>query len=403
MPKSPGKDIVLMIDGTRQGPEDPQSIPTNVEGLAYYFNAPSIRRADKVARPINAGIGLRSPAWTDVAGYLSGIGAETMHVPRWLPAASGAGMAHMIRLAYKFLCQHYVPGDRIFLLGFSRGAFAARSLAGFVDCVGIALRALPPAYMDRVIDEAYFIYEFLDGDVDALRDGITHHLKGSMRDVLAKTVLEWSSLPIYFIGIWDAVEALGFPSEAAVLTRSFNSYHQTRLPPNVTHASHALALHELRTDYRPHLWRTKLPQQNLTQRWFPGDHCDVGGGHESRGLASRCFSWMLSQARAAGLPGLDLLINLADAQSASADYLQQMWQRLPFNLLPPRIREEVLQFAEDPKVLVLGHEIDTSAFDRLAIPVRDDYARFSADAPFWQPPRLQIDLLKQIDEMTKNA
>ena len=66
--------------------------------------------------------------------------------------------------------------------------------------MGIALRALPPAYMDRVIDEAYFIYEFLDGDVDALRDGITHHLKGSMRDVLAKTVLEWSSLPIFFIG-----------------------------------------------------------------------------------------------------------------------------------------------------------------------------------------------------------
>ena len=68
-------------------------------------------------------------------------------------------MAHLIRLAYKFLSQHYVPGDRIFLFGFSRGAFAARSLAGFVDCVGLALQTLPAAYLDRAIDEAYFIYE----------------------------------------------------------------------------------------------------------------------------------------------------------------------------------------------------------------------------------------------------
>lgn len=103
MPNSSGKDIVLMIDGTRQGPEDPQSSPTNVEGLAYYLDAPSIRRADKLARPVDVGAGLRHPAWTDPSGYLSGIGAETMHVPRFLPAASGAGMAHMIRLAYKFL------------------------------------------------------------------------------------------------------------------------------------------------------------------------------------------------------------------------------------------------------------------------------------------------------------
>ena len=403
MPNSSGKDIVLMIDGTRQGPEDPQSSPTNVEGLAYYLDAPSIRRADKLARPVDVGAGLRHPAWTDPSGYLSGIGAETMHVPRFLPAASGAGMAHMIRLAYKFLSQHYVQGDRIFLFGFSRGAFAARSLAGFVDCVGLALRAFPPAYLDRAIDEAYFIYEFMEGDADALRRGITHHLKGSTRDFLAKHDLEWSSLPIYFMGIWDAVEALGLPSAASVVTRSFNSYHQTRLPPNVTHAAHALALHELRTDYMPHLWRAKLTHQTLVQRWFPGDHCDVGGGHVSRGLASRSFSWMLSQARSAGLPGLDPLISFAEARSSFMDPIQQMWQTFPFRILGPRIREEIVQFTEDPKVLVLGHEIDISAIDRLTMTPRDDYVRFSGNSLLFGPAGIQTDLLKRVDDLIENA
>ena len=151
-------------------------------------------------------------------------------------------MAHMIRIAYRFLSQHYEQGDRIFLFGFSRGAFAARSLAGFVDCVGLALRTLPPSVLNQAIDDAYYIYEFLQGDADAIRKGITHHLKGGSRSRNDVRDLEWVSLPICFIGIWDAVEALGLPAEAKAVTRVFNSYHQTRLPPNITHAAHATPL-----------------------------------------------------------------------------------------------------------------------------------------------------------------
>jgi hypothetical protein len=80
-----------------------------------------------------------------------------------------------------------------------------------------------------------------------------------------------------------------------------------------------------------------------------------------------------------------------------------MWQTFPFNLLRPQIREEINHFAEDPSVFVLGHEIDPSAFDRLTIPPRDDYARFFGGAPFWQPSALQPDLLKRIDELTESA
>jgi uncharacterized protein (DUF2235 family) len=119
-PLTKGKDIVLLIDGTRQGPEDPRSNPSNVEGLGYFLRASSLRRASKVARSVAGATGLFHPGVNGATGYLSGIGAETMHVPRIFPAASGAGMAHMIRIAYRFLSQHYEQGDRIFLFGFSR-------------------------------------------------------------------------------------------------------------------------------------------------------------------------------------------------------------------------------------------------------------------------------------------
>lgn len=84
-----------------------------------------------------------------------------------------------------------------------------------------------------------------------------------MRDV------ELTSLPIYFIGIWDAVEALGLPSEAKAITRVFNSYHQTRLPPNVTHAAHALSLHELRRNSDPICGKTNSHIKHSCNAGFP--------------------------------------------------------------------------------------------------------------------------------------
>jgi hypothetical protein len=112
---------------------------------------------------------------------------------------------------------------------------------------------------------------------------------------------------------------------------------------------------------------------------------------------------MLSQAGAAGLQGLDLLIGLADDQSSPGEPLQQMWQTLPFNLLYPGIREEVVRFAGNPKVFVLGHEIDTSAFARLTTTPRDDYGRFAFVAPAWRSSALQAALLRQVDVLTENA
>ncbi len=84
------------------------------------MRASSLRRATKVARSVAGAAKLFHPGVNGSTGYVSGIGAETMHVPRIFPAGSGAGMAQLIRIAYRFLSEHYEQGYRIFLFGFSR-------------------------------------------------------------------------------------------------------------------------------------------------------------------------------------------------------------------------------------------------------------------------------------------
>lgn len=400
------KDILLFIDGTSQGPENKSSNPTNVEGFAYFLNAPPLRTPKAFPRPLDGKTGLRAPASNAVVGYLSGVGADAKPGLGWFPGGTGYGIAHTIRLAYKFLIEHYQPDDRIFLFGFSRGAFAIRSLAGFVDCVGVGLRAVPADSLDQAIDQAYFAYEYLQGDTDALRLGIKEYLhefpKGSTHDFQADN-LDFNSLPIYLIGIWDAVEALGLPAHATVFTGVFNSYHQTQLPPNVSHAYHALSLHELRSDFQPHLWTNKhSSSQILEQRWFVGDHSDVGGGHDNRQLSDFSLHWMLECVENAGFAAVhDLLKSIA--QPVPPLVINQKWQDITFCLLPPMVRPVLKTYDKLSSTLPLDSKFDPSVTARLSLPQEIDYSKFRIGFGKMfgvRSPDIQINALRKVDQST---
>ena len=360
------KDIILLIDGTRQGPDNASTVPTNVEGLACFLKAEPLRNRT-APRPLPGKNGLLADAPGTVVGYLSGVGADTPDGLNLLPAATGLGIAQTIRLAYKFLISHYRPDDRIFLFGFSRGAFAIRSLAGFVDCIGVGLRAVPADKRDLAIEEAYYAYEFLQGDTKMLRENIREYvyefLAGSTHDQPTPE-LTFDSLPIYFIGIWDAVAALGLPSKAAFATREFNSYHQTYLPPNVSYAFHALSLHELRSDFHPHVWSNKKADQTLEQRWFAGDHSDIGGGHRTRELADISLAWMLRKAEGVGLTAVRSLSK--EIPSPSIAPINQIWQQRPYYLLNPAVRDILKTYSEPAGPTVLCSSFDDTVLDRLA-------------------------------------
>lgn len=206
------------------------------------------------------------------------------------PVATGKGIDSQIRRAYGVLASRYRPGDRIFLFGYSRGAFAVRSLAGMIDRVGL-LRS--EAATERNVLTAYRHYE-ADEVNAAGRAFATANCHGHTE--------------IEMIGVWDTVQALGlrWPLVWRVFEKQYR-FHNASLGLHVRHGYHALARDETRKAYEPLLWRTygEFPGR-IEQVWFPGTHGDVGGqlgGFEpARPLAWVSLNWMLARAEEAGLP-----------------------------------------------------------------------------------------------------
>lgn len=215
--------------------------------------------------------------------YDAGVGTGGW-LDRVAGGATGRGLAKNVLDAYRFLVQHHEDGDELFLFGFSRGAYTARSVVGLVRKCGI----LRPEAHDR-LDEAYALYRSGVHPDDARAQ--------AFRDAFSKTVR------VRFLGVWDTVGALGIPGG---LFRSFNrrrhGFHDVKLSRIVDVACHALAIDERRRSFRPTLWSTTPdPRQRVQQLWFPGVHSNVGGGYATAGLADVALDWMMGEAEAAGL------------------------------------------------------------------------------------------------------
>ena len=220
--------------------------------------------------------------------YEAGIQWETWR-HTW-HVATGVGINQQIRRAYGFIASRYHPGDRIFLIGYSRGAFAVRSLAGVIDRVGL-LRA--ECATERNIRDTYRHYQF-DPRSRAARAFSARHCH--------------EAAPIEMVGVWDTVRALGL--RWPILWRFFppvQEYHDTRLGQSIRHGFHALAMDETRDAFSPVLWESEPGfGGRVEQVWFRGSHGDVGGqlgGFEAaRPLANIPLVWMLGKAEACGLP-----------------------------------------------------------------------------------------------------
>lgn len=214
--------------------------------------------------------------------------------PSWrstLDVMMGRGINRQIRRAYGYLASRYRPGDKIYLIGYSRGAYAVRSLAGVIDRVGL-VRAEHAT--ERAIRTAYRYYECNPDSPTArvFRDTYCHD----------KTTIE-------MVGVWDTVKALGL--RLPILWRfaeARHSFHNHHLGYSILHGYHALALEETREVYEPVLWDCPdgWPGRRVQQVWFPGTHGDVGGqlnGYEpARPLANISLVWMLERAEECGLP-----------------------------------------------------------------------------------------------------
>lgn len=258
------KRLVICCDGTWNTPDqkDGQTVaPSNVVKFARAVRA---RDDDDVHQIMyyNRGVGTR-------AG-----------LDRWTGGAFGHGLAQNVQDAYRFIIDNYEEGDRIYLLGFSRGAYTARSVAGFIRNCGLLERR----HRDR-FPEAYELYRDTDIHPD---DEASVAFRGAYS----------REVRIEFLGVWDTVGALGIPVRSLNwLTRHRYQFHDVRLSRIVKYACHAVAIDEKRSQFRPTLWETtETDVERVEQAWFAGVHANIGGGYRDAGLSDIALSWIADRA-----------------------------------------------------------------------------------------------------------
>lgn len=222
--------------------------------------------------------------------YHPGVGEQGGAWDRFTGGAFGMGISRNILDLYVFICSNYAPGDELFLLGFSRGAYTVRSLAGLVRNCGILRRE----NLGRA-EDAYALYRDRGSDTRPSAE-----LAKAFRAGYA-----WPDGELRFMGVWDTVGALGIPVRPLRFwTKSLYEFHDVALNSRVAFAYQALAIDERRRSFQPTAWtqQSDAPaSQVLEQQWFPGVHCDVGGGYGETGLSDGALAWLWEKAEACGL------------------------------------------------------------------------------------------------------
>jgi uncharacterized protein (DUF2235 family) len=297
------KRLVFCFDGTWNTLAAP--IPTNV-----VVTAESVvpRASDGTAQVIFYDEGVGTKKWEQVRGGMFGL-----------------GLVENMADAYRFLIFNYTPGDELYVFGFSRGAYTARSFVGLLSNCGILHRSQAarageaieryrareksPSYLEAMMKfRADFAPDVcISDDEDVWRVG---NCLGYVKESAHR-------LRVTYLGVWDTVGALGIPKRFTLLNPFSNNkkyeFHDVSLSAFVRSARHAVAIDERRVDFVPTLWdnleeltraagsdfsREDAPYQ---QKWFPGTHSSVGGGGDRRGLSDQAMDWVLDGARHLGL------------------------------------------------------------------------------------------------------
>ncbi|CAN5808620.1 hypothetical protein BH11PSE8_BH11PSE8_22250 [soil metagenome] len=264
---SDGRNIVIFSDGTWNSPEEESF------GLPTATNVHKLYRACLDAAECDG----RQVTW-----YQPGLGTLGGTFRRALEGATGTGVSRGIRRGYAAIAASYRgPSDRIFLVGFSRAVFVARSIAGMIDAVGLV--KVPSA---RQIDRAFRNYR---------------RRAGKLSPAEAHT-----DVRVHAIGVWDTVGALGL----AMWGRSYNlrsvfpnDFHELSPASSVDHVFHGLAMDERRTSFFPEPWRDGdgARQPSVEECWFRGVHSDVGGGYGDARLSDISLGWMVDRLKSVGL------------------------------------------------------------------------------------------------------
>ena len=354
-----GRNIVVCFDGTNN-----EYAATNTNVVKTY--AMVDRTRDDQLAYYQPGIGTYAPP---------GVWGKAK---RWLITRLDLAVAWLLEdhvtAGYRFLMRYYREGDQIFIFGFSRGAYTARALAAMLYKVGLLT-----AGNEELLPFAWNMFK-------RERDPVVY--KG-FRHTFSRRVT------VRFLGVWDTVSSVGWAWHPQYL-------QFTKDNPIVKVVRHAVALDERRAYFRQNLWTNDPPStQDVQQVWFPGVHCDVGGGYVEReaGLSKIALKWMVEQAEAFGLrfqpkakaailPERDTEQEVAPSSTAMKhESLRGWWWIVEF--WPKRIKDPAKGFAPRwiiprgrPRYVNENSKIHASVFER-----RDR-------VPSYQPSNLPQKLVK---------
>jgi uncharacterized protein (DUF2235 family) len=289
------KRIVFCADGTWQSPRSNTNVSQLFNGLTT------------------------SP--DQVKFYEPGVGALNAGIDHVIAGAFGEGLLQSVKNGYTDFAHTYEKDNDLFLFGFSRGAYIARSVAGMIAVCG-----LPAGAFDQhLVDQAFNAYR----ERDPIR-------RKAILDSLADYKLE--DCCIRMVGVFDTVGSLGIPAIFGGVDQSEYAFLDTGLHPDVKNAFQCLAIDERRREFPATLWTSPpRPDQTLEQVWFAGGHGDIGGGTPTGGgvdetttLSNIPLAWMLSKAMALGLVFDAPTTALAQAPAArfALDLLHESWKPL---------------------------------------------------------------------------
>jgi uncharacterized protein (DUF2235 family) len=274
-----------------------------------------------------------------VTFYDDGIGADSTGLNRLLDGAFGQGILQKIQDGYTMISHVYEQGDQVFLFGFSRGAYTARSLAGMIATCGLPTGSFNNDCVAQVFN--------------------AYRNPANRAAILAGLACGLEPATIQMVGVWDTVGSLGIPAIFGGIDMKDYEFLDTNLHPCIKNAYQALALDEKRAQFPATLWNSPPSAgQTIEQVWFSGCHGDVGGGTPSTGgvdgttrLCDITFGWMLSKAQSLGLsldPTVLSQLNQFPAQVA-LDKLNETWAAVDG---PPKARPVLANASISNSVIV---------------------------------------------------
>ncbi len=254
--------LLIFFDGTWNSPDQGDE-PTNVVKLLRCI-------------PSHDSQGI-----SQIVFYDKGVGSGNFQ-DRIAGGASGAGLTENVVDGYRFLANNYAPGDEIYIFGFSRGAYTARSLVGFISVQGL----LFPAFLGKKLKQMISICQETPD-------------KKLRKEQIAKLKVDGhKDVRIHCVGVWDTVGSLGIPGDLGrrLLSDPYH-FHDVGLSKKVDVALHAIAIDEKRSAFAPTLWvkpkNSALPENQIVEQvWFSGVHSNIGGSYTDTGLSDITLDWM---------------------------------------------------------------------------------------------------------------